>query len=169
MLVLVCLRSSCSHVTVDARLVRTRVEGCHAKWQGSYGSNPAIQEASWAPAPVWNGEENLVPITVRTPSDQPVVNRYNHWIIRWHNIQYYSVKSSVGIATDYGLNGPGIESRWGRDFLHTTRPAPGPTQPPVQWVQGLSRRSSDRGVVLTTHPLLAPKLRKSIAIPLLPL
>ena len=24
--------------------------------------------------------------------------------------------SSVGIATDYGLRGPGIESRWGRDF-----------------------------------------------------
>jgi hypothetical protein len=24
--------------------------------------------------------------------------------------------SSVGIATDYGLGGPGIESRWGRDF-----------------------------------------------------
>jgi hypothetical protein len=27
--------------------------------------------------------------------------------------------SSVGIATDYGLDGPGIESRWGRDFSHT--------------------------------------------------
>ena len=24
--------------------------------------------------------------------------------------------SSVSIATDYGLDGPGIESRWGRDF-----------------------------------------------------
>jgi hypothetical protein len=24
--------------------------------------------------------------------------------------------SSVGIATDYGLDGPGIESRWGRNF-----------------------------------------------------
>jgi len=24
--------------------------------------------------------------------------------------------SSVGIATDYGLDGPGIESRWGQDF-----------------------------------------------------
>jgi hypothetical protein len=47
--------------------------------------------------------------------------------------------SSVDIATGYGLNGPEIESRWGRDFLHLSRPALGPTQPPVQWVPGLSR------------------------------
>jgi hypothetical protein len=46
---------------------------------------------------------------------------------------------SVGIATDYGLDGPEIESRWGRDFLHLSRPALGPNQPPVQWVPGLSR------------------------------
>ena len=26
--------------------------------------------------------------------------------------------SSVGIATRYGLDGPGIESRWRRDFPH---------------------------------------------------
>ena len=48
--------------------------------------------------------------------------------------------SSVGIATDYGLDGPGIESRWGRDFTHLSRPTLGPTQHPVQWVPGLSRR-----------------------------
>jgi len=47
--------------------------------------------------------------------------------------------SVVGIATGYGLSGPGIESRWGRDFSHLSRQALGPTQPPMQWVPGLSR------------------------------
>jgi hypothetical protein len=42
------------------------------------------------------------------------------------------LSSSVGIATGYGLDGLGIESRWGRDFLHLSRPALGPTQPPVK-------------------------------------
>jgi hypothetical protein len=41
---------------------------------------------------------------------------------------------SVSIATRYGLEGPGIDSRWGRDFPQLSRPALEPTQPPIQWV-----------------------------------
>jgi hypothetical protein len=28
----------------------------------------------------------------------------------------YRERKKVGIATGYGLDGPGIQSRWGRDF-----------------------------------------------------
>ena len=37
--------------------------------------------------------------------------------------------SSVGIAIRYGLDGPGIESRWGQDFPSPSPPALGPNQP----------------------------------------
>jgi hypothetical protein len=38
--------------------------------------------------------------------------------------------SSVGIATRYGLDGKGIESRWWWDFPHPSRPALGVPGPP---------------------------------------
>ena len=70
--------------------------------------------------------------------------------------------SSVGIATELRAGRFGIESRWGRNFS-----ALGPTQPPVQWVPGLSRGvKCGRGLLLTTHPLLVPRSWKSRAIPL---
>jgi hypothetical protein len=42
--------------------------------------------------------------------------------------------SSVGIATRYRLDGPGIEFRWGRNFPHPSIPTLEHTQPPIQWV-----------------------------------
>jgi len=52
--------------------------------------------------------------------------------------------SAVDVATRYGMDGPGIESRWKPDFPHLSRSALGPTQPPVQRVQGLHRRKAAR-------------------------
>ena len=68
-------------------------------------------------------------------------HEYSHYLLCevlqmkfMHHIQYYwiycmgnSLNSAVGIETRHGLDGPGIESRWGRDFPHPSRPALGLT------------------------------------------
>ena len=67
--------------------------------------------------------------------------------------------SSVGIATCYGLDGTGIESRWGRDFPRPSKLSLGPTQP-IKCALGLSRGEGCRVVALTTHPHVVPRLKK---------
>jgi len=77
--------------------------------------------------------------------------------------------SSVGIATGYGLDVPGIESRWGEIFL--TCPDR-PWSPPSLLYNGyrvFPGVKNGRSVTLTPHLLLVPWSRKSRAIPLLPL
>jgi len=46
--------------------------------------------------------------------------------------------SSVGIATDEGLDGPG-SNPGGDENFSPSKPVLGPTQPPIQWVPGPSR------------------------------
>ena len=46
--------------------------------------------------------------------------------------------SSVGTATDYGLDGSG-SNPGGDEIFRPSRPALRPTQPPVKCVPGLSR------------------------------
>jgi len=56
-------------------------------------------------------------------SDQTQSHRHDIFVF------YYTLCGpgrSVGIATGYELDGPGIECRWVRDFPHLSRPALGP-------------------------------------------
>ena len=63
-------------------------------------------------------------------------------IIRNTNNCIYSIwrgpGSSVGIEIDYWLDGPG-SNPGGDEIFRLSRPALGPTQPIVKWVQDLSR------------------------------
>jgi hypothetical protein len=38
---------------------------------------PIVQEAGWAPGPVWTGAENLAPTGIRSRTVHPVASRYN--------------------------------------------------------------------------------------------
>jgi len=69
--------------------------------------------------------------------------------------------SSVGIVTGYGLDGPGIESRWGTRFSASVQP--GPEAHPASWTMGngsFPGVNRGRGVTLTPHPLLVPLVMK---------
>jgi hypothetical protein len=68
---------------------------------------------------------------------------------------------SVGRATRYGLDGPGFESRWGRDFFRTCPDRPW-DPPSLLCKMGtgpfLGVKRPDRGVDHPPH--LAPRLKK---------
>ena len=95
---------------------------------------------------------NVIPLMATRKAQQMPVSIFTKLI----NVR--GPGSVVGTATGYGLDGPGIESQLGQDFLHLSIPALGPTQPPVQWVMGLCRGvKSGRSVTMTPHPLLVPQ------------
>ena len=71
---------------------------------------------------------------------------------------------SVGTATRYGLDGPGIESRKGRVFPHPSRPALGPS-----YTMGIGSLSGGGGGVkppgrgADNPPHLAPMSKKELS------
>jgi hypothetical protein len=77
------------------------------------------------------------------------------------NFYWMSRDSSVGIATRYGLEGPGIESRWGEIFRTYPDRLRGPPNLLYNGYRVFPGRKGGRGVMLITHPLLVPRLRKS--------
>ena len=69
--------------------------------------------------------------------------------------------SSVGIATELGRDGPGIEFRWGARFSAPAQTGPGAH--PASCTMGtvsFPGVKSGRGVTLTPHPLLVPLVIK---------
>jgi hypothetical protein len=67
----------------------------------------------------------------------------------------------VGIATGYGLDGPGIQSRLRARFSAPVQTGPGAH--PASCTMGTGSFpvvKSDRGVTLTPHPLLVPLVMK---------
>ena len=77
--------------------------------------------------------------------------------------------SSVGTATDYGLDSPGTESRWGARFSVPLQVGPGAHTASCTMDTGFFPGvKSGRGVTLTPNPLLVPWWRKSRVISLLP-
>jgi hypothetical protein len=79
--------------------------------------------------------------------------------------------SSVGIATSYGVDGPGIKSRWGARFSALVQTGPGAYLASCTMVGTGSFPGvrSGRGVTQTPHPpLLVLWSWKNRAVPLLP-
>ena len=76
-----------------------------------------------------------------------------------------SLDSVVGVATRYGLESPGIESRWGEIFRTYPGWLRGPPSLLYNGYRVFPGGKGGRGVMLTTHPLIVPRLRKSWAIP----
>ena len=65
--------------------------------------------------------------------------------------------SVVGIATAYGMDGPGIESWLGRDFPHQSRPALIHTASCTVGTGSFPGLRCGRGVTQTPHPLLVQR------------
>ena len=71
------------------------------------------------------------------------IYRITNTVFNSHTLSCCGVgNTAVGIPIRYGLDGPGIRFRWGRDYSHPCRPALGPTQTPIQRVLSHCRGES---------------------------
>ena len=74
----------------------------------------------------------------------------------------YKTSSAVGTATRYGLDGPGIESRWGREARFSAPVTTDPGVHPASHTMGTGTFSGVKwpGIGVDHPPYLAPKLKK---------
>jgi hypothetical protein len=117
-----------------------------------------------------NGERNLLSPPGTEPSDvRKSVHHHTIQIIQSTRCNSFTSLlldvyvwlnrpgSVVGIATGYGLDGPGIEYRWAVRFSAPVQTGPGAH--PASCTMGTGSFpgvKSGRGVTLTPHPLLVP-------------
>ena len=108
-------------------------------------------------------------MTGRSLSADELINVLQRQLSRLYNsvtCLWCGPGSSVGIAIDYWLDGPG-SNPGGDENIRPSRPTLGPAQPPVKMgTTSLPGVKCGRGVLLTTHPLLLPRSWKNRAIPL---
>jgi hypothetical protein len=69
------------------------------------------------------------------------------------------LSSGTAIETHHVLDGSVFESQGGRDFLHLSRLALRPTQPPVQWVLGLFPWVKWSGLGIDQPPLSSAQVK----------
>jgi hypothetical protein len=89
--------------------------------------------------------------------ERSIVRNYPYassWLLNAKAVLYCPLKpllfsaTEAEIATRNGLEGSGLESRWGQVAVfsaHSSRPALGPTHPPLQWLPGLFPRDKGAG------------------------
>ena len=109
---------------------------------------PTVQEAGWAPGPVWTGAENLVPTGIRSRTVQPVASRYTDWAtlssckkvkVKWSRYRP-GVAQRVGRGIALLFHDRGTRRRW--VVSSTARPHftpwkdPVPTLQEASWVKG---------------------------------
>jgi hypothetical protein len=83
-----------------------------------YGLWSQTASIQWVPGGYFHGLKQPELDVSHSPPSNAQVKNYRHY-----TSTPVDRDSSVGIATRYGLDGPVIESRWGRDIPHPFRPA----------------------------------------------
>jgi len=135
------------HISVTNR---SHLQGAHRLQNTLYMSSSTAAPRRWL---------RIVAETCRS------INKTKHCVVQLVGNKFVymlqrSRDSSVGIATLYGLEGPGIESRWGARFSAPVQTGPGAY--PAFYIMGtgsfLGEKRPGRGVDHPPH--LAPRLKK---------